>query len=458
MITPALIVLKEFLKKTGEFLKGIFKKQKSQLLTNMLIVGGISLLVKGISFYKEIFIADTYGVSLLLDTFLIAVLVPTFIQSVFINAYGSVFIPNYLLEKKINKDTSGFQSSSFIITISIGLTMIIVTYIGIDYYLEYLFPNHEETYYQLVKTQLYIILPCMLFWAVSSLISGLLMADNEFLVSSLNAIFIPIATIICLFFHPILHEKTLALGMLLGSIASTIYLIIFGFNKNLLKLGEPDFKSDNIKVLIKQVPSKISSGLINGVNPMVDQYFSAQMAVGAIAALNYGYKIPMVTISLLSIPIGSTILPYFANKATENKEQTFLYLNKMIKLSLLILFFVTIILIASSKFIVSLFFERGEFTSSDTNIIYVIQQMYLIQIPFYIIGIIMNKYLTAINKNNFLVLSSIISLILNIFFNYTFVELMGVKGLALATSLVSLTNALVIYIYIKKEHSKINYV
>jgi putative peptidoglycan lipid II flippase len=447
-----------FLNNAINFFKNLFKKQKSQLLTNMLIVGIISLVVKGISFYKEIFIADTYGVSLLLDTFLIAVLVPTFIQNVFINSYSSVFIPNYLLEKKINQDTSSFQSSSFIITIGLALIMILLTYIGIDFYLENLFPGHDTTYYHLIKVQLYIILPCILFWAISSLISGLLMADNEFFVSSLNAIFIPIATIIFMFFQEHLQEKTLALGMLVGSIASTFYLMIFGFRKKLLKLGKPDYRSNNIKILFKQVPAKISSGLINGVNPMVDQYFSAQMAVGAIAALNYGYKIPMVTISLLSIPIGSTILPYFSNKATEDREQTYLYLKKMIKKSLIALTFITIILIAFSKFIITLFFERGEFNSANTDVIYLIQQMYLIQIPFYVIGIIMNKYLTAINKNNFLVWSSILSLVLNILFNYAFVEWIGVKGLALATSLVSLTNAAVIYIYIKKQHTKEFYV
>ncbi|WP_299799158.1 lipid II flippase MurJ [uncultured Maribacter sp.] len=447
-----------FLKSTSDILKSILKKQKSQLLSNMLIVGGISLLVKGISFFKEIFIADTYGVSLLLDTFLIAVLIPTFIQSVFINSYGSVFIPNYLLEKKAKKDTSSFQSSSFIITVGIGLLMILIIYIGVDYYLEYLFPGHENAYYDLIKTQLFIILPCILFWAISSLISGLLMADNEFLVSSLNAIFIPIATIICLFFHNELQEKALALGMLVGSFSSTIYLIYFGFKKRLLKLGSPNFKNDNIQVILKQVPAKVSSGLINGVNPMIDQYFSAQMAIGAIAALNYGYKIPMVTISLLSIPIGSTILPYFSNKAAENREDTFLYLKKMIKMCLIGLSLVTLILIIFSKLIITIFFERGEFNSDNTDIVYLIQQMYFIQIPFYIIGIIMNKYLTAINKNNFLVWSSILSLSLNILFNYTFVEWIGIKGLALATSLVSLINALVIYLYITKQHSKEFYV
>tara|TARA_R110000765_G_scaffold168384_3_gene273404 strand:+ start:21191 stop:22549 length:1359 start_codon:yes stop_codon:yes gene_type:complete len=444
----------KYLNKFGEFLKGFLKKNKSQLFTNMLIVGGVSILVKGISFYKEILIAETYGVSELLDTFLIAVLIPSFIQNVFIDAYGSVFIPNYLLEKKFNSHTGSFQSSSFIITLTIGMFMILLTYLFIDFYLISLFPGHDNTYYELIKIQIWIILPCMLLWAISSLISGLLMADNKFLLSSINAIFIPLGIVGCLFFQEILMEKTLALGMLIGSLLSTLYLIIIGKKKNLLLFDKPDFKSENMIVLLKQIPAKVSSGLINGVNPMVDQYFSAQMAVGAIAALNYGYKIPMVAISLISVPLGSAILPYFSNKATGNFKDLYKNLLKILKVSIISTAIITILMIFLSKTIVELFFERGAFSSQNTVLVYVIQQMYLIQIPFYVVGIIMNKYLTAINKNNFLVISSIVSLLLNIILNYTLIEIMGIKGLALATSLVSLINALIIYLYIKNLQSK----
>lgn len=435
-------------------LKRILRTRNSQLITNLVIVGGVSIVVKIISFYKEILIADTYGVSELLDTFLIAVLIPSFIQNVFINAYGSVFIPNYLIEKKEKGNTGAFQSSSFIITTSIGILMVLLTYLFIDYYLEIVFPGHDEIYYNLIKTQVWIILPCMVLWAISSLISGLLMADNEFLLSSTNAIFVPIGMIGCLLFQDYLQEKTLALGMLIGSICSVIYLIGVGINKKLLSVAKPDFKSANMVMLIRQIPAKVSSGLINGVNPMVDQYFSAQLAVGAIAALNYGYKIPMVTISLISVPLGSTILPYFSNKAVENLQGAYQNLIKILKISLLSTLGLTLILIFSSKPLVELLFERGAFTSKNTLIVFVIQQMYLIQLPFYVVGIILNKYLTAINKNNFLVISSILSLLLNIIFNYTFMELMGVKGLALSTSLVSLINAIAIFWYIQRLNNK----
>jgi putative peptidoglycan lipid II flippase len=231
----------------------IWKKYQSQLLSNMISVAVVALLVKGVGFFKEILIADTYGVSELLDTYLIAALIPTFVQNVFLNSYSSVFIPNYVLEKKLGQGIGTFQSSSFIITIGIAFVMMVITYLGIDVYLEILFPGHEPRYYELIKIQLWIILPCMLFWALSSLISGILRVENEYFYSSLNAVFVPTSTIVLLFFfQETFQEKTLAIGMLIGSVISCVYLVILGFKKQIFEIGKPSFKGENLQVMIKQ--------------------------------------------------------------------------------------------------------------------------------------------------------------------------------------------------------------
>ncbi|GLU44893.1 putative lipid II flippase MurJ [Muricauda sp. NBRC 101325] len=416
----------------------------------MFTVAMVSLLVKGIGFFKEIIIADTYGVSELLDTYLIAVLVPTYVQNVFLNSYNSVFIPNYVYEKQdANGNIGSFQGSNFLIAVLFSLFMVFLTYLAIDLYLKFLFPGHTEQYYHLIKIQLWIILPCMIFWGLSSLISGLLTVDNEFLHSSLNGIFVPLTTIIFLFaFYNVLQEKTLALGMLVGSVLSFLYLVIVAFKKKIIVLSYPNFKGPNLRLMLKQVPAKISSSLIHGLNPIVDQYYSAQLAVGAIATLNYGSKIPIVVLSLISAPMVNTLLPFFSKKALEGPKILYSYLKRVLGGSIITMGLLSIILILLSKFIITLLFERGTFTSNDTESVYVIQQLYLIQLPFYICAIVMNKYLNSINKNNFLVLSSIVNLILNIILNYFFLQWMGIKGIALATSIVYLVNASIIFLYI----------
>ena len=363
-----------------------FKKiVKQPLFTNILIVGCTTLAVKAVGFYKELVIAENLGLSELLDTFLIAMLVPSFISTVFLNSYSNVFIPNYVIQMKEKGNLKAFQTTSILITLSISLIFIIIAYLFSDVYLNNIFPGHSDNYYTLVRNQLYYLLPCIVFWAMSSLLSGLLQIDNEYVHSSLSAIFISICTILSLiFFRNYFGEKVLVVGVLSGSILGLLYLIFISLSRNIIKLGKPDFADTNIKTLLKQVPVKISSALINSLNPVVDQFFSAQLAIGSIAALNYGLKVPMLVIGLVGIALSNVLLPYFSNFAAENIKKGFAELNKILRFSIVICIIIAVILFISSEYIVSLLFERKEFTENDTQIVYRIQEMYLIQIPFYV--------------------------------------------------------------------------
>lgn len=433
------------------------KKLSGATLTNIITVGLLTLFVKGLGFGKEIIIAENFGLSELLDTFYIAILAPSLIYNVFLGSFNSVFIPNYVSTLKLNKLLAGrFQSTSFLVTIGVAVLFFILAFLFTDVYLEVFFEKHTEHYYELVKKQFYYIAPCILFWGFSSIINSLLTIDDEFRYSSLSSAFTPLTIIICLlFFKEALGDLVLAIGTLVGSILGFIFVAFIALNRKLIQLHKPDFNSSGVKTLFVQLPAKLSSSLLVGINPFVDQYFSAQLVIGSIAALNYGIKIPAFAIGIVGIAVGNVILPYFSKQAVEDLSKTFTKLQSMLKQLIVFSLIITIILFVFSSTIISLFFERDAFTSSDTVIVSGIQQMYLLQIPSYITGLIMVKFLTSINKNNFMVLTSVISLILNITLNYILIEQLGVYGLALATSIVSLVNSVILYLYIyqlKKQH------
>ena len=430
------------------FISNIFK---NATITNVIIVGVTTLIVSSLGFFKEIVVANTFGLSELLDTFYIAILVPSFISGVFLGSFNSVFIPNYVSELKTGKSIGAFQSTSFLMTILVSLLFLIIAFLFTDVYLETFFKGHTQQYYDLIKVQFYYVAPCILFWGFSSLINGILTIDDEFTFSSLNTVFTPISIIICLvFFKEQLGTIVLAFGTLIGSFLSFLFILTVAIKRNIIHLHKPDFKSVNIKILFKQLPAKLSSSLLSGINPLVDQYFSAQLVIGSIAALNYGIKIPAFGISIIGAALGNVLLPYFSKNAIDNRQETFKKLTKILKYLIIVSSIVVVIGIFLSAPIISILFERNAFTSSDTVIVSKIQQMYLLQIPSYVTGLVMVKFLTSINKNNFMVLASIINLLLNIVLNYMLIKSMGVYGLALATSLVSIINSIILYVYISK--------
>jgi len=434
----------------------IFNFLKQPLIKSMIVVASISIFIKASGFYKETVIAASFGLSELLDTFLIAMLIPAFVQNVFINALSNLFVPNYIAELKTTSQKKQFQSVIFLMVISLALFLTVVCLLFSTYFLEILYPNHTDSYYHLIRVQLYWILPCLTLWAFSSVLSSLLEVKGRFFYSSFSPIFGTIATIICLvFFKDSLREIVLAVGMLIGSILSFFYQLIVCLLHNEIELGKPVL-SENMRTMIRQMPPKVASGFLTGSNSFVDQFFAAQLAAGSLAALSYGAKIPAFAVGMLILPLGRVLLPHFSRTINDDLLKAYHQLFRILKWVAICTAVVAFIGICYSQDIVRVLFERKEFDSADTTIVANIQKIGLIYIPFYLSTLICVKFLTAVNKNKFMAWTSFWNLGVNLVLNYVFVKYFGVYGLAFSTTIVYIISSIIYVGFTYRQYSKLS--
>lgn len=439
-----------------EKIQSTFKNSyNNPLLRNMFVVGVVTLLLKIIGFYKETLIASSFGLSELLDTYFIAMLVPTFVQSVFLSSITSIFIPNYIIEIKNKGNIHGFQSVVFIITIAISSFSVIIAYLSTDFFLELIYPGHTESYYQLVKDQLFIILPCLFFWGISSVLGGLLEVSNRFFISTISTIF-PLITMILflLFLKESLGNMVLALGTLVGTFFGFLFILIMMLKYEYLHIGKPEINQNTV-LMLRQLPPKVASSFLTAMNNYIDQFFAAQLVLGSIAALNYGIKIPSFGISIVITALGSVLLPHFSRMVAENLESAFLYLFKILKWVVGVSTIFVIIGIFTSDFIIEILFERNEFTHDDTLKVALIQKITLIYVPFYLSTLIIVRFLTSINKNKFMAWVSFLNLVTNTFLNIILIDRFGVYGLALSTTFVLIISSCFYFGYTYKQFKRI---
>ncbi|NIK91891.1 virulence factor MviN [Mangrovimonas sp. CR14] len=424
---------------------------QNKTVSNIAVVAIITILVKFVGFYKEVKVAEEFGLSELLDTFYIALLIPGLINQVFLISFKSVFIPNYIAELKEKKEAASFQTVSFVITIGLGLIFTLISFFFTDFYLDIFFPDHTESYYGLVKIQFHYLAPCLVIWGLNALLSGILNIFDEFKYSSVYPILTSILMLVCLLgFQNILQERVLAVGMLLGSLAEFIFLLIVSLRKGIIKFSTPDFTSKNTRMMLREFPARITSSFLTGMVPATDQYFAGQLAIGSITALNYGYKVPAFISAIAIVALGNVLLPYFSKLILDNKETAYERLYTIIKVLFGGILAVIIPLCFLSYFVIEILFERGAFTANDTNTVGLIQIVYFLALPFSICTDVLVRFLTGINKNTFMAVVSFISLLLNIIFNYIFMKLYGVMGIALCTTAIEALKFGVFYMYSKK--------
>lgn len=424
---------------------------KKKVLQNIALVSGVTFLISLLGFFKETVVAANYGLSIELDTFYVAILIPGVINTVFLSSFKSVFIPNYINEVGKGGNIGSFQSTSLMITIVISFFFAGITFLATDTFLEILYPNKSLEFYQLVKTQLPILLFAIFFWGIASTLGALLNVNDEYRLSSFASIYTPIIILLGLYFFKDQFKNTiLAWGTTLGAFASCTYLLIIAKKKNLIILGKPDYQNSNIKIAFQQLPAKISSGLLTALNSVVDQFFAAQLVIGSIAALQYGLKIPAFLSGLLLVAFGNVLLPYFTKLVLSNRELAFKNLFKNIKWVFIGLVVLTIFGILVSDLVVTLLFQRKEFTAEDTQVVSTIQKVFLAYIPFKITGMIMVNFATSINKNNIMAYISLAALILNLVLDYIFMELYGIFGIALCTTVITVLKSITMYWYLKR--------
>ena len=279
-------------------------------------------------------------------------------------------------------------------------------------------------------------MPCLYFWGFTTIINGLLDVSNNFFSSTISSVFNALSVLVCLFvFKEELGDIVIAVGMLIGSIIAFLYVLSIGLYNKLIILKKPKFSKNSIE-MIRQLPPKISSGFLTGMNSIVDQFFAAQLVIGSITALNYGIKIASFIISILIMALGRVLLPHFSRLINTDIAKAYQQLFKILK----IIFVSSLIIIVTSIFfsddIISLLFERNEFTSDDTIIVSNIQKIALIYIPFYLCTLVLVRFLTSINKNKFMAWVSLFGLMANIILNIILIKKFEVYGLIMATTIV----------------------
>ena len=108
-----------------------------------------------------------------------------------------------------------------------------------------------------------------------------------------------------------------------------------------------------------------------------------------------------------------------------------------------------------SDWLVELWLERNEFTHEDTLKVSAIQQILLVNVPFYLCTLIMVKFLTSINKNNFMAWISLANLVINLVLNIILVKYYDVYGLAASTSMVLIISSGFYFGYTYRLYKKI---
>jgi putative peptidoglycan lipid II flippase len=172
------------------------------------------------------------------------------------------------------------------------------------------------------------------------------------------------------------------------------------------------------------------------------------LPAGNVAALGYANKIINSMLSITALALSTATLPYFSRMVAANDwagcRHTLKRYSALV-VGLTVPF--TALVIAFSRPIIRVLFQRGAFTAADTELVSSVQICYALQIPFFVWSIIFVRFITAIRRNDVLMYVSAINLCLDIVLNLVLMRVWHVAGIALSTSIMYAVSFLMVSLW-----------
>jgi putative peptidoglycan lipid II flippase len=391
-----------------------------------------------LGFVRDLLTASILGANIYSDIFFVAFKLPNLFRRIFAEgAFTQAFIPAYAKSNhKIRFSSLVFlQLFGFLIILSLLVTLfssLVAKAIAIGFDQETInlaAPLFAINFYYLP----------MIF--IVTFMAALLQYKNHFATTAYSTALLNLAMIFALLISKDMekYEITfyLSYGVLAGGLLQ-IFVHLYAIKRlNLCKIFHfKKHKKKEENKFYKNFMSATIGSSTTHLSAFIDTWLASFLMTGSISYLYYGNRVFQLPLALFAIATSIALFPMIARCIKNKDENQALALMK--KSSLILLGFLSIstfIGIFFNEFIISLLFERGAFTSTDTTNTALILSMYLIGLIPFGIGKIFSLWLYAKEQQFLAAKISVYSLGWNIVFSLLLIQPFGAAGLAFASTL-----------------------
>lgn len=426
------------------WIAGSHQSINRRLFGAVMTIGGLTVIVKLAAAGKDVLVAYQFGLGDDLDAFIIAFLLPQFVVNLIGGSLNAALIPTYM-HVRDHEGPEAAQSLLSSVVFSSSALLIVAGLIlasTATYLLPLLALGFSEEKLRVTMNLYYLLLPMLLFSGLTTTWGAILNTSDRFALAA----FVPLITSLVTVVAIVMLAKhwgvyALAGGIVFGMALEAIVLTIALMNDGVRPMPSWQGVSPGLRQVFHQLVPMMAGMFLMGSAGLISQSMAAMLGSGSVAAFNYGVKITTLVLSVGSVAVSTAILPHFSRMVAgcewEGVRQTLITSVRYIAFVAVPL---TLLLIYFSEPLIRLCFQRGAFTDQDAKLVGQVQALFAVQIPFYAMGIVAVRLLSALKANQVAMWGTVINLIVSVMLNYLLMQWFGVAGLALSVSLMYLVS------------------
>ncbi|MGA2339862.1 MAG: murein biosynthesis integral membrane protein MurJ [Terracidiphilus sp.] len=409
------------------------------ILRAAISVGAAGIFVKILATFKEVAVASVYGRSDAMDAFLAAALIPSLLVNLISESMNQALVPTLVRvrEKEGHERAQQLLSSSML-----WMCLLLAAASAVMALLARGFFPLIASHFALAKLALavhlfYALLPVVLITGIATNCTAVLNTVDRFALPALAPAVISVAIIFgALEFGARFGIWAMVWSTLAGSLLHAVIVAWMmqrrGYRFRLRWYG----MDEATREVAGQYGPVLLSSVVSSGGLLVDQSMAAMLIAGSVSALVYANRFVSVVLTLLAGAISTAIVPYFSRMiALRDWTGCSHTLRTWVRLTAVVSVPIAALLIAGARPLVRVALEHGQFGPRDTRVVASVLAMYAIQIPFFVVSRVYYRFIVAMRRTDLILYCGIINLGLDIVLNLVLMHWFGVAGIALATSL-----------------------
>ncbi|MCX7816826.1 MAG: murein biosynthesis integral membrane protein MurJ [Syntrophales bacterium] len=428
-------------------------RENAQIARAAGVVSAITMFSRILGFLRDMVVACFFGAGWKTDAFFVAFRIPNLLRRLL--AEGSLtvsFVPVFT-EYLRNRSTRAALELAEVAFTLLSIILLIVTFLGVVFAPQIVilmapgFMN-VSSQFELAVSLTRFMFPYIFFISLVALCMGVLNSFRHFAAPAFSPVILNVSMILCaLFLRDFFAEPifALAIGVIIGGFLQLAIQIPFLLLKGVNVRPNFTFNHPGIKKIGKMMLPAVFGAAIYQINVFVGTILASLLPKGSVSYLYYADRVVELPLGVFAIAVGTAVLPSFSTQVARGSiEEMKMTISFSLRLIMYIAIPATVAMILLREPIISALFERGAFDRISTTRTAEALLFYSLGLwAFSSIRVITSAFYSLQDAKTPMN-AAIIALVINILFSVVLMYPMKHGGLALATSIASAVNVVIL--------------
>lgn len=431
---------------------------KRSIVKKTIEIGASTFLSRMLALAREIFQARLLGVGIISDAFIAAYKFPNFLRKIFAEgALTGAFVPTIvsIVKRDGKKSASDLMTLSFIVFEGILFFICLLVLWKPYWALKIMVWGFSEDQIAYAIPFLRILILFILFVSSSALLTGALQAVHHFLIPALSSVVLNIFYLAgllgCLWYGWSLN--VLCMFIVAGSAVSFL-LHVFVYFKYHFTIGTVTPQAwYSFRHLIKKFIPSLFGMSIEEINMFIGSTIASFLPKGSYTLIYYGARFMGIPLGVFAVAFSSILLPHFTRVGMYAPRRLSFYLLEASKLVLWVTIPATLLMSMIGDKIYLTLFVSDKFPITRVPEATSIFIAYMLGLFFYSLNKILLNLYYSMHDTRVPMVTSMISVAVDISMSLTLVGFFQGTGIALANTIAGMAQTIVLLYALHRRHN-----